>query len=113
MPASTNPRHWLSPLTAIFFVAIAFTGILMWVHLGVPGVKLLHEVAGLLFTTAGIAHLVLNWRALRAYFRRRTAWITLSAGILLCALLAAMDLARGGEREEGHRRRAEQHERRT
>lgn len=113
MPATTNPRHWLSPLTAILFVAIASTGILMWVHLRVPGVKLLHEVAGLLFTTAGIAHVVLNWRALRGCFRWRTAWIALSAGILLCALLAAMDLARGGEGEEGHRRRADQQERRT
>ena len=110
MSASPNPRHWLSPLTMVLFVAIALTGVLMWLHLRVPGVKLLHEIAGLLFIAVGIAHLVLNWRVLCAYFRRRTAWVTLSAGILVCAVLAVMDLGRGGEREEGHRRGPGQHE---
>jgi hypothetical protein len=99
MPASANQRHWLSPLTAVFFAAIGLTGILMWLHLDVPGVKLLHEIAGLLFTAVGLAHLGLNWRVLCAYFHRRTAWITLSAGIMLCAALAIVDLAGGGERE--------------
>jgi hypothetical protein len=113
MPASPNPRHWLSPLTTVFFVAIGLTGTLMWLHLRVPGVRLLHEIAGLLFTAVGIAHLVLNWRALCAYFRRRTAWITLVAASVLCAALAIVDLAGGGEREGGHRRSAGQHESRN
>ena len=110
MPASPNPRHWLSPLTTVFFVAIGFTGILMWLHLGAPGVKLLHEIAGLLFTAVAIAHLALNWRSLCAYFQRRTAWITLSAGVLLCAALAIAGLAGGGEREGAHRRSPGRHE---
>jgi hypothetical protein len=113
MPAPPNPRYWLSPLTTVFFAAIGFTGVLMWLHLRVPGVKLLHEIAGLLFIAVGIAHLVLNWRVLCAYFRNRTAWVTLSTAILLCAVLAVMDLGLGGEREEGHRRGRGQHETRS
>jgi hypothetical protein len=110
MPASANHRHWLSPLTTVFFVAIGLTGVLMWLHLDGPGVKRLHEMAGLLFTAAGTAHLVFNWRALCAYFRRRTAWITLSAGVLLCAAFAVVGLAGGGEREGAHRRSPGHHE---
>ncbi len=30
MHASSNPRHWLSPLTTVLFVAMGLTGILMW-----------------------------------------------------------------------------------
>jgi hypothetical protein len=110
MPASTALRHWLSPLTMVFFIAIVFTGTLMWLHFKVPGVTLLHEIAGLLFTTVGIVHLVLNWRVLCAYFRRQTAWITVLAGILLCAVLAVVSLAGGGEREGAHRSSPGHHE---
>jgi hypothetical protein len=110
MPASTAPRHWLSPLTMVFFIAIGFTGTLMWLHVKVPGVTLLHEIAGLLFTTVGIVHLVLNWRVFCAYFRRQTAWITVLAGILLCAVLAVVGLAGGGEREGAHRKSRGRHE---
>ena len=108
MGASLSPRHWLNPLTTVFFAAVGVTGILMWVHVRVPGVKLLHEVAGLLFVTAAVVHVILNWRPLCACFRRRAAWSTLLAGILVCTALAAIDLARGvereGGREGGHRR---------
>ena len=114
MTASTNPRHWLSPLTTVFFAAVGVTGILMWLHLRVPGVKLLHEVAGLLFVAAAGAHVVRNWRPLCACFRRRAAWNTVLAAVLVCTALAAMDLARGGGREGGregeHGRGPGQHE---
>ena len=33
MRASPSLRHWLSPLTTVFFVAIGLTGVLMWLHL--------------------------------------------------------------------------------
>jgi len=104
MTASAKTRHWLSPLTAVFFVAIATTGVLMLLHLRAPGVRLLHEIAGLLFAAAGIAHLVVNWRSLCACFRRRTAWITLAAGLLVCSALIVLDFAHGDDREMRHGR---------
>jgi hypothetical protein len=30
MAASPSPRHWLNPLTTVFFAAVGVTGILTW-----------------------------------------------------------------------------------
>ena len=104
MTVFTNARRWLSPLTTVLFVAIGGTGILMWLHLRLPGIRLLHETAGLLFVAAGIAHLVLNWRVLCTYFRTRAALVAVAAAILLCTVLAAMGPGQDGREGEGHRR---------
>ncbi len=111
--ASQDKRHWLSPLTMVLFAAIGVTGILMWLDLRVPGVRLLHEIGGVLFTAAAAAHLAQNWRPFCACFRRRTAWLTLLTAIALCAAVVLLDLAHGGEGDGEHRGGHERHETRS
>jgi len=103
MPANrlANWRPWVSPVVAISFVAVAGTGVLMLAHAGDRGLRGLHETAGLAFAAAGVLHLVINWRAFLAYFRRPAALVALVVTTALCLALAlapggAGDPARGG-----------------
>lgn len=106
MLSSVSVRQWLSPLVAVLFAAIAVTGVLMWLEARLPGVKQLHEVGGLVFVAVGIVHVVSNWNALTAYFRKPRAWVTLGAGVLACVALLVAGLAGGdGGHEDGRERR--------
>ncbi len=96
-------RQWLSPLTMVLFAAIGATGVLLCLDLHLPGVTLLHEVAGVLFTGVASAHLALNWRPFCACFQRRTAWVTVVAAAALCAALVLMDLTPEDQPEGEHR----------
>ena len=104
MLSSANTRQWLSPLVTVLFAAIAVTGVLMVLELRAPAVKPLHEVAGIAFAVAGLAHLASNWRALVACFRKPRGWVTLVAGALVCAALLAAGVSGGEGRERGPER---------
>jgi hypothetical protein len=99
MPSS-NSRVWLSPLTAIMFVAIGLTGVLMFFHVRSGAINVLHELAGLLFVIVGVLHLIVNWKTFCCYLKRRTAWITLGVGLAICVALLA--LGAGHEGRHGH-----------
>ncbi|MCE5312590.1 MAG: DUF4405 domain-containing protein, partial [Nitrospiraceae bacterium] len=45
-------RTWISPLTAITFVVITITGLLMTIHIKNGGIKTLHEWLGYAFVAA-------------------------------------------------------------
>ena len=113
MLSSANVRQWLSPLVAVLFASIAVTGVLMFLEVRVSGVKQLHEIGGLVFAAVGLLHVVSNWRALTAYFRKPKAWVTLGAGVLACLALLVAGIAGGEDREDGRERGGrERHERR-
>ncbi len=99
-PSTT--RSWLSPVTAVSFVVIAVTGVLLFVHLRLPGMTFLHEIAGLLFVVAGVVHLVLNWRSLLGYFRHRSARIALGVSLVATGLTLVAGFAH--DEHEGQRR---------
>jgi len=111
--SSVNARQWLSPLVTVLFAAIALTGLLMSLELRAPGVKPLHEAAGIGFAAAGLAHLVSNWRSLLTYFRKPRGWVTLVAGVLVCVAVLLAGIAGGGDHEYGPGRQGrDRHERR-
>ena len=74
---------------AVAFLGMATSGSLMLFIKGL-GFQLrmhpVHNLFGILFIVAGVAHTVLNWRALVAHLRPRAGWI------LGTALLAALGL---------------------
>ncbi len=92
-------RPWVTALTALTFVAVAVSGVLMVFHVGVPFIKDLHELMGIAFALVGIMHLIMNRKNLTAYFRNRSAVIALLAGILFCAALLLF-----GSKESGPER---------
>jgi hypothetical protein len=99
MSRGAEIKKWLSPFTAVAFVAVALTGILMFFHFRLLAIHGVHEVMGLLFAFAGTLHLILNWRVFVNYFRAKLAVASVVAGVVLCLLLLL-----AGTLHEGHER---------
>ena len=82
----TNWRAIISPAVAITFMSVAGTGVLMLCDLKGGNLRGLHEIAGLVFAAAGLIHLIVNWRPLRACFRRPVALVFFGVATAICVL---------------------------
>jgi glucan phosphoethanolaminetransferase (alkaline phosphatase superfamily) len=81
-------RTWISPMTAISFLVVSITGILLALHVKMTGnIKSLHEWLGYVFTLICLLHLVLNWNVFAAYFRKRLAMLATFACIALSLVI--------------------------
>lgn len=94
-------RSWISPVTAVAFVGVAVTGVLMLCEVRGP-IKPLHEWMGLVLAIAGCIHLIINWRPLMKYFDKRSARIAAGVALALSALLLAAGMHGGPPEGEGH-----------
>ncbi len=90
--ATISSRPWLSPLTGLSFLVIGVTGILMFLHVRLPGTTVLHELGGILFVVVGGWHLKLNWRRLLAYCRQSRGRRALFLGAAIMALFLVLGL---------------------
>ncbi|KUJ80440.1 hypothetical protein AVO45_05150 [Ruegeria marisrubri] len=79
-------RRWATPLTIGSFLVMGVTGILMFFHLDTGLNKLAHEWAGWAMVVGVVAHLVVNWRAFMAYFKRPVASAFMAAGAVVLTL---------------------------
>lgn len=61
-------REYATSLTAVTFLLIAVSGVMMYFHLLDNYVKEMHEIVGLIFVGAVVLHLVANWGAMKNYF---------------------------------------------
>ncbi len=87
-------KIWLSPLLAVLFIGVTFSGLLMFLHLKIPGFKTIHEWGGLFFMVLGIVHLTLNWKLFARYLPKKAAMLGAVAGVaalLLAVLIAPQD----------------------
>lgn len=84
-------REWATALTALVFVVIGTTGSLLFFHLFESRVKELHEILGLVFVAAALAHVYFNWSSMKRYFPKKVFLVSLaivavvSAGFILSA----------------------------
>jgi hypothetical protein len=92
-------KSWVSPITALSFVAVGGTGVLMLFHVRAPGIQGVHQWMGVVLAAMGTLHLILNWRAFLCHFRHRSAIVALAASLALC--LGALLLPADGE-HHGH-----------
>jgi len=95
-----SKRTWLSPLTALSFFVIGVTGILMFLHVRIPGMTLLHELGGVLFVIVAVLHLALNFKPLLSCCRQRNGRVALGVGAILMTVFLVLGLGH----EEHHRR---------
>jgi uncharacterized membrane protein len=97
-------RSWVSPITALCFAILAITGILMMLHIRIPGFHGLHQWMGILFCVVAGLHLLLNWRSMLKYLRTRQG----IAAVVTTAILAAIVMvgANDEKREREHKREA-------
>lgn len=80
-------RNWISPLAGVAFASVAVSGILMFFHIRIPGMRYMHELMGVLLAVAGTIHILLNWRPFTRYFRTKAAIFALIGGLILCLAL--------------------------
>ena len=66
-------RSWATPLVIGAFLVMAVSGTLMFFHLDSRLNNVAHEWGGWVLVAAGIAHLILNWRAFSCYLKRPLA----------------------------------------
>lgn len=88
-------RKWATPLTVGSFLIMGVTGALMFFHLDSGLNKVVHEWAGWAMLAGVAAHLVLNWRAFMAYFKRPLAAGIMGIGALALAV-SFLPLGDGG-----------------
>ncbi len=82
-------------MTALLFIVIGGSGILMFFHLFESRVKELHEILGLLFVAAILFHLFYNWGSMRRYFSKQLFLLSALAVIITTAVFVFN--AGGGE----------------
>jgi hypothetical protein len=88
-------RSWATPLTIGSTVIVTVTGLLLFFH-AAPGLtRPAHEWIGWIMTAAVVAHVILNFRAFKGYFRRPVALGILGASALVMGL-SFIDPAPGG-----------------
>lgn len=66
-----NTRTWSTPFVIICSFVIAFSGVMMFFHIGENLLKSMHEWLGLLFVIAIILHLLNHWIPFARYFSNK------------------------------------------
>jgi glucan phosphoethanolaminetransferase (alkaline phosphatase superfamily) len=85
-------RELATSLTALTFVIIGVTGVLMYFHLFESRIKTLHEILGLVFVGAVSLHVFFNWKSMRRYFGKQ---VFISTVIVAAAVSAVFVSAAG------------------
>ncbi len=103
MPSNdeTSKRAWLSLMTGLTFFAIGLTGILMFFHVRVPGITLLHELGGLMFVVVAIWHVKLNWRSIVRYCSRPAGKLALAASTVVLGAFLGLGLGHDHHTDHG------------
>lgn len=64
-------RDFATSLTTTVFLVIATSGVMMYFHFNSGMVKNLHEILGLLFVVAACFHVIMNWKSMKSYFKKK------------------------------------------
>lgn len=80
-----NGKLIATSITSLVFIIISVTGVMLYFHFYGQYAKELHEVIGLLFVVAGLAHVVFNWKSMKSYFSKKI-FIFMSIAILAVSL---------------------------
>lgn len=99
-----NHKQWLSPFTAVTFIAVAVSGIFLLFHQKIAGMHQIHEWGGILFLLAGLLHAAMNWRSLISYFSNKRAVLGAGAGVVcIVVLITFFPLSQHGGKDQGNR----------
>jgi hypothetical protein len=94
----------ISPLLGVTFAAVGVSGIMMFLHIRVGSIKLMHEWLGIAMVVVAVLHLMLNWRVFINLYRYRLAIMATLAGTALLGatlLVGANDKGGPGGRRGG------------
>jgi hypothetical protein len=63
-------RNYITPFISLVFLVVGLSGLLMFFHLFDGYTEVVHEILGLFFIVCAIAHIIINWTALRVHFKK-------------------------------------------
>jgi uncharacterized membrane protein YhaH (DUF805 family) len=82
--------------TALTFLVIAISGVMMFFHFNKIMVKELHEILGLVFVVAAFLHLIVNWKSMKNYFSKKS-FVTIS---LIVIVISGIFVVQSNEKGE-------------
>ncbi len=80
----TKKREFATSLTALMFLVIGITGVMMYFHILDKYTKQMHEILGLVFVAAVLAHVFVHFRSMKQYFSKKI-FLSISAITLIVA----------------------------
>lgn len=81
-------------LTALLFVVIGVSGVMMFFHFFDKYVEDMHSILGLLFVAVVFLHVFFNFKSMRNYFNK-TIFKILSAAVFVVALAFVLNVREG------------------
>ncbi|MBS4068101.1 DUF4405 domain-containing protein [Sulfurimonas sp.] len=81
-------------LTALLFVVIGITGVIMFFHFFDKYVEDMHAILGLVFVAVVFLHVFFNFKSMRNYFNK-TIFKILSAAVFVVALAFVLNVKEG------------------
>lgn len=85
-----KPKTLATSLTAVAFLIVGITGLMLFLHIGKSYAKELHELLGIGFTIFAIAHIIFNWTLMKRYFSNKLFYISLLP-VVVFSLFISMD----------------------
>jgi hypothetical protein len=85
----------ITSLTALVFMVVGTTGVLLYFHLIETQIKALHEILGLFFVGVAGLHLYSHWKPMQRYMRNRQ----FSVYLLLLGIISLFFIASAGSGE--------------
>lgn len=83
-------RNVATPVTIVTFVVSTVTGIMLLAHWNAGLVRFSHEWLSVVFSAAGLWHLVKNWGAFKGYLTRNAAVAAFVVSLVLSVAVTAM-----------------------
>lgn len=92
-------REYATSLTAVTFLVISISGVMMYFHLLDKYVKEMHEIIGLLFVGAVALHLTANSAAMKNYFPKSV--FRVMAAVMLIVAIGFVATTESGKTPKG------------
>lgn len=95
----SQKRDIATSITTVTFLVIGITGVMMFFHVFDKYTKQLHEILGLVFITAVIFHIIVNFKSMKQYFTKK---IFMASGIIavIVSLLFILNAPEGKSSKE-------------
>lgn len=88
-------RDIATSLTTTMFLVIGISGIMMFFHFNDMLVKELHEILGLVFVTAILLHVFVNWKSMKKYFSKKIFISLAIVTIIVSGVFISQSLNKG------------------
>lgn len=87
-------RNIITPCLAVLFGVTALSGVMMYFQICNRSIKTVHEQLGIAFVLFSVLHALINWKALKTHFKKKT--FIISGIVVLILSLGLMAVGKTG-----------------